>query len=405
MKIISGGITAPCGFYSSGIHCGLRKNKNKKDLALIYCDTLCTASAVYTTNQVKGEPLYVTEEHMKDKKAQAIIINSGNANACTGHDGREKAYKMTELVADKLNIKKEDVIVASTGVIGLPLNIDAIENGMESLVKGLSKNGSYASCEAIMTTDTITKSISVSINIGDKDIKIGGIAKGSGMIHPNMATMLSFITTDINISPILLQKALSESVKKTYNRISVDGDTSTNDMVVILSSSKANNKMIEEEGLEYEIFFNALNYVNTYLAKLIAKDGEGATKFVECIVEGAYTEDDAEKVAKSIIKSSLVKTALFGADANWGRIICAAGYSRVPIKIEKVDIAFESIRGYINVCKSGMPISFDEDKAKNILKEKDIKLIVNLNQGKSSVSVWGCDLSYDYVKINGDYRT
>ena len=405
MKIISGGVTAAKGFYSNGIYCGIRKNINKKDLALIYSPTLCNAAAVYTTNQVKGEPLYVTMKHIKDGKAQAVIINSGNANTCTGEDGKKKAYKMTELTAKKLKIKKEDVLVASTGIIGLPLDINCIENGMDNLVQGLSKDGYDDASQAILTTDTEPKSIAVTVEIGGKSVSIGAMAKGSGMIHPNMATMLSFITTDLNIKQQLLQEALRESVNKTYNRISVDGDTSTNDMVVILANGEADNSLIDEKNADYDIFFEALNYVNTYLAKLIAKDGEGATKLIECEVNGANSEAKAETLAKSVIKSNLVKTACFGADANWGRILCALGYSNIPLDAKKIDVAFESSKGYIEVYQKGIPIIFDEKKAKLILEDCEIKIIVNLNEGKESATAWGCDLTYEYVRINGDYRS
>lgn len=405
MEIVTGGISTPKGFYSSGVNCGLKKSKDKRDLALVYSPKLCNAAAVYTTNQVKGEPLYVTMKHIEDGKAQAIIVNSGNANTCTGQDGRDKALRMTELAAERLKTRKEDVLVASTGVIGVPLNIQAIESGMDSLVENLSADGYECASEAIMTTDTLPKSIAVSMQIGNSQITIGAMAKGSGMIHPNMATMLGFITTDINISQGLLQEALKESVRKTFNRISVDGDTSTNDMVVILSNGEAGNSLIEEKDADYQIFFEALNYVSRYLAKLIAKDGEGATKLVECLVEGAVSESDAESLAKSVIRSNLVKAACFGADANWGRVLCALGYSSVPLNVEKIDIAFESNKGHLQVCADGVPVLFDEDVAKCILLEPEIKIIVNLNEGNEVASAWGCDLSYEYVRINGDYRT
>ncbi|MGI6162282.1 MAG: bifunctional glutamate N-acetyltransferase/amino-acid acetyltransferase ArgJ, partial [Christensenellales bacterium] len=332
-------------------------------------------------------------------------INSGNANTCTGEDGKKKAYKMTELTAEKLKIKKEDVLVASTGIIGLPLDIGAIENGMDNLVQGLSKNGYDDASQAILTTDTEPKSIAVTVEIGGKSVSIGAMAKGSGMIHPNMATMLSFITTDLNIKQQLLQEALRESVNKTYNRISVDGDTSTNDMVVILANGEADNPLIDEKNADYDIFFEALNYINTCLSKLIARDGEGATKLIECEVKGATSESKAEILAKSVIKSNLVKTACFGADANWGRILCALGYSNIPLNAKKIDVAFESSKGYIEVYQKGMPIIFDEKKAKLILEDCEIKIIVNLNEGEESATAWGCDLTYEYVRINGDYRS
>ncbi|MCQ1528244.1 bifunctional glutamate N-acetyltransferase/amino-acid acetyltransferase ArgJ [Lutispora saccharofermentans] len=403
MKIIKGSVTAAKGFYSSGIHCGIKKSK--KDLALIYSSKLCNAAAVYTTNQVKGEPLYVTMKHIKDGKAQAIIINSGNANTCTGEDGKKKAFMMTDLTSKALGIDKENVLVASTGVIGVPLPIGTIENGMDRLVGALGKDEEGNASEAIMTTDTINKTIALAFSIGDKTVTIGGMAKGSGMIHPNMATMLSFITTDLNIEQHLLQEALRESVNKSYNRISVDGDTSTNDMAVILANGEAQNTLITEKNDHYSVFLDALNYVNTYLAKLIAKDGEGATKLIECQVIGANSEETAEILSKSVIKSNLVKAACFGADANWGRILCALGYSNIELDIHKIDVGFESPEGSMTVYQCGMPIIFDEVKAKKILKAPEIKILVNLNQGDKSAAAWGCDLTYEYVRINGDYRS
>jgi len=403
MEIIKGGVTAAKDFYSSGIHCGIKRAK--KDLALIYSPKLCNAAAVYTTNQVKGEPLYVTMKHIKNGKAQAIIINSGNANTCTGEDGKKKAFMMADLTSKALDIDKKNVLVASTGIIGVSLPIEKIENGMDKLVEALSKDEEEKASEAILTTDTSNKTIALTFTIGDKSVTIGGMAKGSGMIHPNMATMLSFITTDLNIEQPLLQEALRESVNKSYNRISVDGDTSTNDMVVILANGEAGNIAITGKGDDYNTFLDALNYLNTYLAKLIAKDGEGATKLIECQVIGSDSEETAEILSKSVIRSSLVKAACFGADANWGRILCALGYSNIALDIHKIDVAFESQEGNITVYQGGMPIIFNENKAKKILKASEIKILVNLNQGDKSAVAWGCDLTYEYVRINGDYRS
>lgn len=403
MKNIKGGVTAPKGFLASGIHCGLKKEK--KDLALVYSEVICDAAAVYTTNLVKGEPLYVTAKHLENGKAQAIIINSGNANTCTGEDGKQKAFQMAQFISEAVNINQEDVIVASTGVIGVSLPIEKIQGSIPNLVAQMSKQGNKEASEAILTTDLRKKEIAVSILIDKKEITIGGMAKGSGMIHPNMATMLSFITTDINIDQGLLKEALSETVGKSYNQISVDGDTSTNDMVTILANGKGENKKIISKDKDYDTFFNALQYINTYLAKEIARDGEGATKLIECIVEKAGNEVDAQKLAKSVIASSLVKTAMFGADANWGRILCALGYAGVFIDVEKVEIDIKSEKGLISVYKDGQGIPFDEVLGKEILSSKEVTIVATLYAGQASATAWGCDLSYDYVKINGDYRT
>lgn len=405
MEILKGGITAPKGFLASGIHCGLKKKKEKRDLALIYSEVPCNAAAVYTENAVKGNPLIVTMKHLMDNKCQAIIVNSGNANTCTGEDGLNKAYRMAELVGEYMGINKEDVAVASTGVIGVPLNIKAIEDGMEELVSKLSHTGNIEAREAIMTTDIMKKEVTVSINLKGTKVTIGGMAKGSGMIHPNMATMLGFITTDVSIDSSLLEAALRSAVNKSFNRISVDGDTSTNDMVVVLANGLAGNSLIGEKDEDYIKFSNALSYVCIELAKLIAKDGEGATKLIECYVKGALDEKHGVKMAKEVICSSLVKTAMFGADANWGRILCALGYAKEPLETDKVDIAFESMKGYIEVCKNGMPLEFNEEKAKHVLSDSEITIIVDLKMGDAEASAWGCDLSYEYVRINGDYRT
>ncbi|MDX9826640.1 MAG: bifunctional glutamate N-acetyltransferase/amino-acid acetyltransferase ArgJ [Spirochaetia bacterium] len=405
MVQIRGGVTAPKGFTASGIHVGMRKNREKKDLALVWSEKPCSAAAVYTTNQVKGQPLIVTSEHLADGKAQAIIVNAGNANTCTGEAGIAAARRMAALVSQWMKIPAADVVVASTGVIGQQLDVSKIEAGMDQLVAGLSRTGNIDAREAIMTTDTVKKEVAVQFELNGTLVKIGAMAKGSGMIHPNMATMLSFITTDCAISPAMLQKALSDSVEKTYNRVSVDGDTSTNDMVVVLANGLAGNAAIETEGSEYRTFYEALTWLNTNLARMIAKDGEGATKLIECTVEGASDEAKAVELAKGVICSSLVKTAVFGADANWGRILCALGYTRKDFDPAKVDVAFESASGYIEVCKNGAPLPFNEEKAKKILSYQEVTIYVTLNEGEAQATAWGCDLTYEYVRINGDYRT
>lgn len=405
MKQIRGGVAAAKGFTASGIHAGIRKNREKKDLALVWSECPCSAAATYTTNKVKGEPLAVTREHLADGRAQAIIVNSGNANTCTGSEGIAAARRMAELVAERLPVKAEDVVVASTGVIGQPLDVGPIEKGMESLVGGLSKSGHIDAREAIMTTDTVKKELAIQVEIGGTPVVIGAMAKGSGMIHPNMATMLSFITTDCAISRAMLQDALSSSVRKTYNRVSVDGDTSTNDMVVILANGRADNPPIESDGADFREFREALDWINTQLSRMIARDGEGATKLIECTVEGAASEEQAESLAKGVIRSSLVKTAFFGADANWGRILCAMGYTRSDFDPQKVDISFESPSGYVEVCRNGSPLPFSEEKAKKVLAYSEVSVFIDLKLGKAQATAWGCDLSYEYVRINGDYRT
>lgn len=405
MKQIRGGVTAAKGFLASGMHVGIRKNKEKKDLALVWSERMCAAAAVYTTNKVKGQPLIVTREHLSDGKAQAIIVNSGNANTCTGEAGIAAAKRMAALVAERLPVKPEDVVVASTGVIGQLLDVSVIEAGMDSLVAGLSKAGYLDAREAIMTTDTVKKELAVQFELKGKTVTIGAMAKGSGMIHPNMATMLSFITTDCAIDQPLLQKALSESVRRSYNRVSVDGDTSTNDMVVILANGMAENPIITSLDDDYQEFCEALDWLNIQMARSIARDGEGATKLIECVVEGASDEEKAEQLAKGVICSSLVKTAFFGADANWGRILCALGYTRNDFDPEKVDVSFESASGFISVCKNGAPLPFSEEKAKKILSYQEVTVYVDLHEGDAQATAWGCDLSYEYVRINGDYRT
>lgn len=400
-------ITSPIGFKASGIHCGLKKSLLKKDLALIYSDVVANCYGVYTKNKVKGAPLIVTKQHLANKKAQAIIINSGNANTCNGDDGLLKAQKMTKLCSKELNIKNDDVLVASTGIIGVPLNIDAIKDKIPELVNNLSndiKSAKDASM-AIMTTDTVEKQAGVEFEIDGKKITISAMAKGSGMIHPNMATMLSFITTDISISPELLKEALKESVNISYNRVSVDGDSSTNDMVLIMANGLALNKTITEKNEDYNLFLDALITLNIHISKKIAKDGEGATKLIECTVKNANSIKDAEALSKSVITSSLVKAAIFGSDANWGRILCALGYSNVDFDPERIDVSFASNAGEILVCQNGSSVNFDESKAKEILLQDEIKILINMKLASSEATTWGCDLTYDYVKINGDYRS
>ena len=404
MNIISGGVCAAKGFKANGIHCGIRKNKSKRDLSLIFTEKEASAAAVYTTNLVKGAPLTVTKSHIANGKAKAIICNSGNANTCNAN-GIEIAEETCDILAAELGIDAKDIVVASTGVIGMLMDIAPFKSGIPELVKGLDTNKSAEAAEGIMTTDTVMKEIAVSFDIGGKMCKIGGIAKGSGMIHPNMATMLVFITTDCNISPDMLQKALSTDIKSTFNMVSVDGDTSTNDMVVVLANGEAGNEEIVAEGEAFNEFMKALNTVTVNLCRKIASDGEGATKLLECKVTGAESDAVAKTVAKSVICSSLTKAAMFGADANWGRVLCAIGYSGALVDVNKIDVAFKSAKGEISVCKNGAGVDFSEEKAKEILLESEIEILVNLNSGEYSSTAWGCDLTYDYVKINGDYRT
>ncbi len=403
-NFIDGGVTAPKGFLASGIHCGIRKNKSKKDLALILAETECDTAAVYTQNLVYGAPITVTRKNIADGKAKAIICNSGIANTCNA-DGVEKAEKMCEITANALGLKPTDIIVSSTGVIGQPINLEPIQNGMTALVEGLSATGSSNAAEAIMTTDTVKKEFAVEFVLDGKTCHIGAISKGSGMIHPNMATMLCFITTDVNISSDCLKSALLRVVQDSFNMLSVDGDTSTNDTVAVMASGKADNKRIDTENDSYEVFVSALAAISEKLVKLMAKDGEGATKLVECQVSGAKTKEIAKVCAKSVICSSLVKAAMFGADANWGRILCALGYAGVDIDVNKVDVWFKSDGGEILVCQSGAGVDFSEELAKEILVKDEVYVIVNLNDGDGCATAYGCDLTYDYVKINGDYRT
>lgn len=404
INFIEGGVCAPKGFLANGIHCGIRKNKSKKDLALIYCATSCDAAGVYTQNLAYGAPIVVTKNNISNGKAKAIICNSGIANTCNA-DGVEKAQATCDIIAKELKIDPTDIVVASTGVIGMPLNLDPIKNGAHELVYGLSSDCSSNAAKAIMTTDTIEKEVSVEFYIDDKLCKIGGISKGSGMIHPNMATMLGFLTSDVNISSEMLQKALSDCVGDSFNMLSIDGDTSTNDTVCVLANGLSGNERITTQGDSFVIFKEALKMCCIHLSREMARDGEGATKLVECTVTGAIDKSSAKTVAKSIICSSLVKTAIFGSDANWGRILCAIGYAGVDVDINTIDVFFRSKAGNILVCENGSGVKFSEEKAKEILLCDSIEIIVDLKQGKEKATAFGCDLTYDYVKINGDYRT
>ena len=404
MKMISGGVCAAKGFKAGGVHCGIRRNRTKRDLAMIVSDVQANAAAVYTTNLVKGAPLQVTKGHLADGKAQAVICNSGNANTCNAN-GIEIAQQMSQLVADATGVRAEDVVVASTGVIGQPLNIEPIAAGIPALVESLSYDGGEAAAEAIMTTDTVKKEVAIEFTLGGKTCRMGGIAKGSGMIHPNMATMLVFITTDAAISSEMLQKALRSDVANTFNMTSVDGDTSTNDMVTVLANGLAGNAEITAEGEDFTQFMKALNSITVSLCRAIAGDGEGATKLLECSASGADSLEAAKLAAKSVICSSLLKAAMFGADANWGRVLCAIGYSGADVDVSKIGVWFRSCKGEIQVCENGAGVDFSEEKAKEILLEKEIEIVLSLGDGPYSARAWGCDLTYDYVKINGDYRT
>ena len=404
MKVIEGGVCAAKGFKANGIHCGIRKNHPKKDLALIVSDVPATAAAVYTTNLVKGAPLTVTKKNIENGIAQAVICNSGNANTCNAN-GIEIAEGMCKLVEKATGVKKTDVVVASTGVIGQPLSLDPIKKGMKNLAEGLSYQGGATAAQAIMTTDTVSKQVAVEFTLGGKTCRMGGMAKGSGMIHPNMATMLVFITTDVAISQELLQKALSTDIQSTFNMLSVDGDTSTNDMVTVLANGMAGNTPIVKPDADFATFMGALNSVTVALCKMIAGDGEGATKLLECVATGADTVEAARISAKSVICSSLLKAAMFGADANWGRVLCAIGYSGADVDISKVGVTFNSNAGSVTVCENGAGVPFSEELAKKVLLENEIEIAITLGNGPYSAKAWGCDLTYDYVKINGDYRT
>lgn len=405
MRDIEGGICAPQGFKAEGVHCGIRKNKQKRDLALIVSDVRCTAAAVYTTNKVKGAPIAVTRSNIADGYAQAVICNSGNANTCNA-DGELKAQRMCELAAQYTGVDAKDVIVASTGVIGQVLPIEPIEKGMPSLSEGLSYYGSGNAAEAIMTTDTVKKEFAAGFMTGGKHCRIGAIAKGSGMIHPNMATLLCFLTTDVAISADALHSALYDVIQDTLNMVSIDGDTSTNDMVSILANGEARNTVIDNtESDDYRAFKNALTYVMTKVSRAIAKDGEGATRLMECKVSGAKDKATAKTIAKSVVCSSLLKAAIFAADANWGRILCAIGYADAEFDITKIDVDLASSKGVIAVCRGGNGVEFSEEKAKEILLEDEVQILVRCNDGAAEAVAWGCDLTYDYVKINADYRT
>jgi len=406
IREIPGGICAPKGYTASGIHCGIRHGRTKRDLALIYSEKRAAAAAVYTQNLVKGAPLDVTRAHIADGFAQAVVCNSGNANTCNA-DGIEIAEAICRLTGKALGIAAEDVIVASTGVIGQPLSIAPFETGVPAGAESLGGDAEHSlrAAEAIMTTDTLVKEIAVEFTLGGKPCRLGGIAKGSGMIHPNMATMLVFLTTDAAVSPAMLQRALSEDVKDSFNMISVDGDTSTNDMATILANGCAGNEPVTAEGEDFDRFREALAVVTRYLCRCIALDGEGATHLLECHVSGAADADTARVAAKSVICSSLVKAAFFGADANWGRILCALGYSGAKLDVSKIGVTLRSGAGEIVVCKNGAGVEFSEEKAKTVLTEKEICIEVTLDAGHAEATAWGCDLSYDYVKINGDYRT
>ena len=406
MNVIKNGtITDVKGFKAAGITAGLKKS-GKKDLALIYSEYKAVSAAVFTKNLVKAAPILVDMENIKSENTQAIIVNSGNANACTGEDGYKNAKKMTEIIAEKLNLHPTEVLVESTGIIGVQMDMEKVASGLEKIVPELSEEGGHNAGEAIMTTDTFPKNLAVKMEIGGKAVTIAGIAKGSGMIHPDMATMLAFLVTDVSIDKKLLQKVFSKSTDDSYNMVSVDGDTSTNDMAGILANGAAGNtKITDENSEEFKIFKEALNFVNKELAKSIAKDGEGATKLIEVTTKNARTMEDAKKVSKSVITSSLFKAAVFGSDANWGRILCAVGYSGAELIVDKIEIFIKGEDKIIQVAKNGMGIDFGEEEVEKILKEEKVGVIVNLNDGNYDATAWGCDLTYDYVKINADYRT
>ena len=402
MKIIDGGVCAAKGFKAGAIRCGIRKSQTKKDLAMILSDCECSAAAVYTTNRVKAAPILLTMENLSNGKARAVIVNSGNANACAPF-GIENARREAMAAARALHVAMEDVVVASTGVLVMLRGVECIEEHAGSME--MKYGNSMAAAEAIMTTDTKVKTIAVEFEADGKTCHIGGICKGSGMIHPNMGTMLSFITTDCAISSEMLDKALKADVKKTFNRVTVDGDTSTNDMCCILANGMAGNLPVEQEGADYDAFCAALHMVTEDLARKIAADGEGASKLMTCTVSGALDEDTAEQLCKSICSSSLVKAAIFGSDANWGRVLCAMGYSGAAFNTEEVTVEFASKAGTVTVCEKGRGLDFNEELAKEILDQEEVEINVTLQEGSGNVTCWGCDLTYDYVKINGDYRT
>ena len=405
IKFIDGGVTAAIGFTASGMHVGVKSNNiNKRDVALIVADRECAAAAVYTRNVVKAAPLHVTREHLKNGRARAIIANSGNANACAP-EGEANAERMCAAAAQAIGVAADDVLVASTGVIGQRLRVEVIESGVPELAKALSRNGSDEAALAIMTTDTVKKERAVAVEIGGKAVTLGGIAKGSGMIHPNMGTMLCFITTDCAITSEMLSAAMKSVTNESFNRISVDGDTSTNDMGIVLASGAAENAEIASVGADYDAFCAALRELCVALAREMASDGEGAQHLITCTVSGAASETKAETIAKSVISSTLFKSAVFGADANWGRVLCAMGYSGEEFDPERVDVAFRSAAGEVAVCASGRGLDFDEALAKNVLTEHDIEVLLELHEGAADCTCWGCDITYEYIKINGDYRT
>ena len=403
ITFIPGGVCAARGFRANGVRCGIKASSQKRDLALIVSERRCAAAAVYTANLVKSAPIRVTKEHLADGYAQAVICNSGNANTCNAN-GVEIARGMSQLVEQYTGIAASDVIVGSTGVIGQQMSLTPMENGMGELVAGLGDHSDLAEI-AIMTTDTVPKEAAVEFDIGGVKCRLGGIAKGSGMIHPNMATMLVWVTSDVDITPEMLQKAVREDVKTSFNMVSVDGDTSTNDTFAVLANGLAGNPTIEAEGADFDTFCAALHAVTVKLCRGIAKDGEGATKLVTCLLTGAADDETAKTVAKSVICSSLTKAAMFGADANWGRVLCAIGYAGANVDVERVDVSFRSRAGQVDVCKDGAGIPFSEEEAKKVLLEDEIDILVELNAGTASAEAWGCDLTYEYVKINGDYRT
>ena len=404
---IDGGVCAAQGFRAAGLHVGVKThNVNKKDVALIVSDADCAAAAVFTTNVVKAAPIHVTKAHLANGRARAVVANSGNANACAPL-GEENAERMCAAAAKAIGCGAEDVLVCSTGVIGQTLRVNVIEEGMEELASLLEQSGagSDAAAHAIMTTDTVKKEAAVETTVGGKTVRIGGIAKGSGMIHPNMGTMLCFITTDCSISPEMIRKALVDTAHVSFNRISVDGDTSTNDTCLVLANGLAGNETITGEGEDYAAFLEALKALCVRLARMMAKDGEGARHLITCTVAGAKDEESAQTIAKSVISSTLTKAAIFGCDANWGRVLCAMGYSGEEFDPDKVDVAFASAAGEIPVCRQGRGLDFDEDLAKRILTEDEVEIRVRMGEGDAACTCWGCDITYDYIKINGDYRT
>ncbi|HIU32543.1 MAG TPA: bifunctional glutamate N-acetyltransferase/amino-acid acetyltransferase ArgJ [Candidatus Caccousia avistercoris] len=404
MKFIEGGVTAAKGFTAGGIYCGIRKNKSKPDLAMILSSVPCAAAGMYTSNLVKGAPILVTKKNLENGVARAVICNSGNANTCNA-DGEEKAWEMCRIAGEALSVDPSDVIVASTGVIGQVLPIEPIRQGAPALAASLSEQGSALAARAIMTTDTVEKEVAVELEIGGKPVRMGGICKGSGMIHPNMCTMLCFLTTDAAVSAPVLEQALRGVVADTFNMVSIDGDTSTNDTVTIMASGLAGNPEIRPGSPEYKAFYAALKAMCVRLARQMAKDGEGATKLLVCRVSGAKDKAAARQVAKGVVCSTLFKAAMFGADANWGRVLCAIGYCGADADIGKVDVSFRSSAGQVDVCRGGAGIPFSEEEAKQVLSQDEIDVLVALGDGEASAEAYGCDLTYDYVKINGDYRT